>query len=136
MEATLLIGVAATLALASALLGITLGRYAWPAIRGGDPAGLVATQIEAAQLRERVAGLQGQLDEQTNLARRLEAQRAEAEAEAKAAFADVARLTERETALSRKISEQAAQLADTQNQLTSEFENIANRILKANAFEL
>jgi DNA recombination protein RmuC len=137
VEATLLIGVAAVLALASALLGIALGRYAWPAIRGGgDPAGLVSAQIEAAQLRERAAGLQGQLDEQTNLARRLEAQRAEAEAEAKAAFADVARLTERETALSRKISEQAAQLADTQNQLTSEFENIANRILKANAFEL
>lgn len=137
MDATLLIGVAVALALASAFLGITLGRYAWKAIRGGgDPAGLVSVQIEAAQLRERVAGLQGQLDEQTNLTRRLEAQRAEAEAEAKAAFADVARLTERETALSGKISEQAAQLADTQNQLTSEFENIANRILKANAFEL
>jgi hypothetical protein len=77
VEATLLIGVAAALALASAFLGITLGRYAWQAIRrGGDPAGLVSAQIEAAQLRERVAGLQGQLDEQSNLARRLEAQRA------------------------------------------------------------
>jgi DNA recombination protein RmuC len=77
-----------------------------------------------------------QLDDATDLARRVEAQRAEAEAEAKLAIADVARLTERETALSRRIAEQAAQLADTQIQLTSEFENIANRILKANASEL
>jgi DNA anti-recombination protein RmuC len=92
--------------------------------------------MEAARLTERVAGLARQLDDETDLARRLEAQRAKAEAEAKAAGADVARLTERETALSGKIAEQAAQLADTQNQLTSEFENIANRILKANASEL
>ena len=128
MEATLVIGVAA-LAVASALLGLALGRYAWPTIRGDQAA-------EAARLAERVAGLARQLGDETDLARRLEAQRAEAEAEAKAAGADVARLTERETAMSRKIAEQAAQLADTQIQLTSEFENIANRILKANASEL
>lgn len=129
MDPTLLIGVAALLALASALLGITLGRYAWPSIRGDHAA-------EAARLAERVDGLQGQLDDQTTLARRLEAQRAEAEAAAKQAIADVARLTERETALSGKIAEQAAHLADTQTRLTSEFENIANRILKSNASEL
>jgi DNA recombination protein RmuC len=136
VEATLVIGVAGALAVASALLGLALGRYAWPAVRGGDPALLVSAQMEAARLTERVAGLARQLDDETDLARRLEAQRAKAEAEAKAAGADVARLTERETALSGKIAEQAAQLADTQNQLTSEFENIANRILKANASEL
>ena len=132
----LLIGIAAALALAGVVLGTTLGRYAWPAIRGSDPAALIATQMEAARLTERVAGLERQLDEQTNSARRLEAERAQAEAEAKAAFANVARLTERETALSGKIAEQTAQLADMQKQLTSEFENIANRILKANASEL
>jgi DNA recombination protein RmuC len=48
----------------------------------------------------------------------------------------VARLKERETALSAKIAEQATQLSDVQKQLTTEFENIANRILKASASEL
>jgi len=129
VEATVLIVVAAALAVASGFLGLALGRYAWPAIRGDHAA-------EAARLAERVAGLQGQLDEQVQLTRRLEAQRGEAEAEAKRAIADVARLSERETALAGKIAEQAAQLADSQNRLTSEFENIANRILKANASEL
>src|SRR5262249_34993214 len=59
-----------------------------------------------------------------------------AAAEAKTAAAEVARLTEREKALSDKIANQASQLADMQGQLTTEFENIANRILKANASEL
>jgi DNA recombination protein RmuC len=129
-------GAAAALAVAGTFLGLALGRYAWPVTRGGDPALLVTAQMEAARLAERVAGLMRQLDDATDLARRVEAQRAEAQAEAKLAIADVARLTERETALSRRIAEQAAQLADTQIQLTSEFENIANRILKANASEL
>jgi DNA recombination protein RmuC len=131
VEVALLIGIASALA-----AGITLGRYVWPAARGGDPEALVSAQLEAARLAERVAGLQGQLDEQSNLARRIEAQRGEAEAEAKAAVADVARLAEREAALTGKIAEQAVQLTDTQSRLTSEFENIANRILKANATEL
>jgi DNA recombination protein RmuC len=50
--------------------------------------------------------------------------------------AEVARLKEREKTLSEKVAEQAAQLAGQQKQLTSEFENIANRVLKANASEL
>src|SRR6266545_4846885 len=129
VEATVLIVVAAALAVASGFLGLALGRYAWPAIRGDHAA-------DAARLAERVAGVQGQLDEQVQLTRRIEAQRSEAETEAKRAIADVARLSERETALAGKIAEQAAQLADSQNRLTSEFENIANRILKANASEL
>jgi DNA recombination protein RmuC len=48
----------------------------------------------------------------------------------------VARLKQREKSLSEKVAEQASLLADQQKQLTSEFENIANRILKANASEL
>ena len=48
----------------------------------------------------------------------------------------MARLKEREKSLSEKVAEQASLLADQQKQLTSEFENIANRILKANASEL
>jgi DNA recombination protein RmuC len=42
----------------------------------------------------------------------------------------------RESALAQKLAEQAQHLAQLQKQLTSEFENIANRILKANAIEL
>ena len=63
-------------------------------------------------------------------------QRDEARAEAKIAAGEVARLTEREKALSAKVAEQTAQLADQQKQLTTEFENIATRVLKANALEL
>jgi DNA recombination protein RmuC len=91
---------------------------------------------EAARLAERVDGLMRQFQEHTSQRQSLEAQRENAIAEAKTALAEVARLRERETALSAKIGEQAAQLADVQKQLTTEFENIANRILKASASEL
>ena len=56
--------------------------------------------------------------------------------EAKAGGAEVARLKERESNLTEKLETQAVQLAEMQKQLTVEFENIANRILKANATEL
>ena len=91
---------------------------------------------EVARLTERVAGLTKQTEEQTKQTVALEAQREAAANEAKTAGAEVARRTERETALTDKIETQAAQLADQQKQLTVEFENIANRILKANATEL
>ena len=91
---------------------------------------------EVARLIERVASLTKQTEEQTNQTTALEVQREADANEAKAAVAEVARLTERETALSDKIETLAAQLADQQKQLTVEFENIANRILKTNATEL
>ena len=91
---------------------------------------------EVARLIERVASLTKQTEEQTNQTTALEVQREAAANEAKAAVAEVARLTERETALTDKIKTLAAQLADQQKQLTVEFENIANRILKTNATEL
>jgi DNA recombination protein RmuC len=91
---------------------------------------------EVARLIERVASLTKQTEEQTGQTTALEVQRETAANEAKAAVAEVARLTERETALSDKIQALAAQLADQQKQLTVEFENIANRILKTNATEL
>jgi DNA recombination protein RmuC len=91
---------------------------------------------EVARLTERVAGLTKQTEEQTNQTTALQVQREAAANEAKAAVAEVARLTEREIALTDKIETLAAQLADQQKQLTVEFENIANRILKANATEL
>ena len=95
-----------------------------------------AAEAEVARLTERVASLTKQTEEQTTQTTALEVQREAAANEAKAAVAEVARLTERETALSDKIETLAAQLADQQKQLTVEFENIANRILKTNATEL
>jgi len=86
-------------------------------------------EIEVARLTEESRALRGRADQ-------LEAEHKAAATEAKAAAAEVARLTEREKALSERIAAQAAQLADMQKQLTTEFENIANRILKANASEL
>jgi DNA recombination protein RmuC len=91
---------------------------------------------EVARLTERVGSLTKQTEEQTNQTAALEVQREAAANAAKAAVAEVARLTERENALTDKIETLAAQLADQQKQLTAEFENIANRILKANATEL
>ncbi|MFZ0890705.1 MAG: DNA recombination protein RmuC [Candidatus Binataceae bacterium] len=91
---------------------------------------------EVARLTERVAGLTKQIEDQAKQNSALETQRDGAASEAKAAGAEVARLKERESALTQKIETQTAQLADLQKELTAEFENIANRILKANATEL
>jgi DNA recombination protein RmuC len=114
---------------AAAFSGVALGRNLWPATRRSDAAALIARQIEAARLTEECRALRSHTD-------RLEAEHKAAVSEAKTAAAEVARLTERESALSEKIATQATQLADMQKQLTTEFENIANRILKANASEL
>jgi DNA recombination protein RmuC len=91
---------------------------------------------EIARLTERVASLARQNEEQAKQSTLIEAQRDAAANEAKAVGAEVARLTERESALAEKIETQAAQLSELQRRLTTEFENIANRILKANATEL
>lgn len=152
-------------------LGIALGRYAWPVVRGIDPDVLARAQTEmarldqecsalrgrvdqldteykaaaadakrageeVARLTERVAGLTKQTEEQIRQNSALEVQRDGAASEAKAAGAEVARLNEREIALTQKIEMLTVQLAEQQQQLTTEFENIANRILKANAADL
>ena len=122
MDTGVLFGVAAPLAAAAALAGVALGRHMWPATRSSDAAALMTREIEVARLTEESRALRGRADQ--------------LEAEHKAAAAEVARLTEREKALSERIAAQAAQLADMQKQLTTEFENIANRILKVNASEL
>jgi DNA recombination protein RmuC len=129
MDLTLLAGVAAPLAAAAALAGVALGRHLWPATRRRDAATLTAREIEVARLTEECRALRTRADQ-------LDADHRAALSEAKAAAAEVARLTEREKALSDRIATQAAQLADTQKQLTAEFENIASRILRANACEL
>lgn len=91
---------------------------------------------EAARLAERSAHLLHKSEEQTAHETDLTAQRDDIQRDRERLSADVARLTEREAALNAKIAEQAGQLADMQKQLTVEFENIANRILKARANEL
>ena len=129
MDLTLFAGVAAPLTAAAVFAGVALGRHLWPATRRRDAAALRAGEIEVARLTEECRALRSRAD-------RLDADHRAALSEAKAAAADVARLTERENALSDRITTQAAQLADMQKQLTAEFENIANRILRANACEL
>src|ERR1700746_4122549 len=111
------------------LLGVVIGRYVCPATRGGPAAALVSAQLEAARLGERFDGVTRQAEEQAAALRALENRR-------EAAAVEAARLKERETALMQKIAEQAGELASVQDRLTTEFENIANRILRANATEL
>lgn len=167
MEVVVLI----TIGVLVAALGIALGRYVWPAVRGSDPDALAKAQTEVARLdqerialrsradqldteykaaageskrageevarlTERVAGLTKQIEEQAKQNTALETQRDGVSNEAKAAVSEVARLKERESALTQKLETQTVQLAEQQKQLTVEFENIANRILKANATEL
>jgi DNA recombination protein RmuC len=122
MEPITFIVAAGLLTLLSGVVGIGLGRYVWPSVQATHATALSEAQIEAARLSERVAGLERQLDDETE-------KRASAERDEKAAATEVARLAQRETDLT-------AQLAELQTRLTSEFENIANRILKANASEL
>ena len=125
MEVVVLIGAGVALT----LTGISLGRYVCPATRGHPAAALVTAQLEAARLGERFDGVTRQAEEQAAALRALENRR-------EAAAVEAARLKERETALMQKIAEQAAELASVQDRLTTEFENIANRILRANATEL
>lgn len=91
---------------------------------------------EAVRLTERVAGFEREAAEQTVQTNALKAKLGQAESEAKSAGEKVAQLEEREKALAQAIEAQRIQLAGQQKQLTAEFENIANRILKANATEL
>jgi DNA recombination protein RmuC len=136
MEITSVIAIGVLFAALGAGLGVAVGRYIWPAGRATDAAALAASQIEAAQLAERSQALMRQLQEASERTGALETQRTTANEEAKTAAAEVAQLREREAALNTRIAEQAQQLADVQKKLTTEFENIANRILKANASEL
>lgn len=119
METAVFTLAAGLLAIAGTLFGIALGRHFWLAIRGEA---LHSAQLEAARLGERAVLLEAQLEEQNE-------KRLSAEAEAKAAAAEAARLRQREADLS-------SQLAELQTRLTGEFENIANRILKARSSEL
>ena len=117
MEVVVLIGAGVALT----LIGMALGRYVCPATRGRPAAALVTAQLEAVRLGERFDGVTRQAEEQAAALRALENRR-------EAAAVEAARLKERETALMQKMAEQAAELASVQDRLTTEFENIANRI--------
>lgn len=95
-----------------------------------------AAREENAGLTERIANLTRQLTAQVEHVRTLEGKRETASQEAKQLGAEIARLKERENNLVSKVAEQAAQLSDLQKKLTTEFENIANRVLKATSIEL
>jgi DNA recombination protein RmuC len=129
MDIGVLMGFAALLTAASALAGVALGRHLWPATRRSDAAALTAREIELARLTEECRTLRSRGDQ-------LEAEHKAVAIEAKNAATEVARLKERESALCERIATQDTQLANTQKQLTTEFENIANRVLKANASDL
>jgi DNA recombination protein RmuC len=99
------------------IVGLAVGRHLLPAIRPD-----AAAAVEAARLEERAEQLQCRLDGEA-------AKLATTEADARAAGVEAARLRQREADLT-------AQLAEVQQRLTGEFENIAHRILRATTSEL
>ena len=95
-----------------------------------------ATREEVATLTERVAGLIKKADQSDRQISSLEGQRDQLSADAKSSSEEIARLKERENALAEKLELQVAQLDGLHKQLALEFENIASRVLKANANQL
>src|ERR1700730_18533743 len=93
MEIAVFTGLGLLLATAAALGGLELGRYAWPATRRSNAAALLAQQMEAARLTEECRALRNHVDQ-------LETAHEAASIEAKTAAVEVARLQEREDALS------------------------------------
>ena len=77
-------------------------------------ASLSAAREENADLAERVAGLTRHYLDQTNRMREVEQQRGTAEMHASELEAEVARLQEKESHLTAKVTEQAVQLLDIQ----------------------
>jgi DNA recombination protein RmuC len=91
---------------------------------------------DAARLTERVEALVRKTNEQSDAAIGLQGQLDQARSSGQEAEKEVVRLREREASLTKKIGEQEQRLAGQQSQLTTEFENIANRILSDNARRL
>jgi DNA recombination protein RmuC len=91
---------------------------------------------EVARLGERVTSLTKQVGDQEGQITAFAIQRDNSGAEAKTIAAEVAVLKEREASLTQRIAAQAQQLTEQQRLLTTEFENIANRILAANSVDL
>src|SRR5688572_515493 len=116
-------------ALICGALGILVGRYVCPTSRADDRESLTAARLTIARLEQESTSVKAHLAQS-------ELQRDALAKDVRTREADVAMLTERQTSLQSKIDDLTHQLSDQNRQLTSEFENIANRILKVNAGEL
>ena len=122
----LIIGI---VALVCGALGITIGRYVCPTSRADDRESLTTARLTIARLEQESTSVKAHLAQS-------EVQRDMLAKDVRTREAEVAMLTERQTSLQDKIDDLTRQLADQNRQLTSEFENIANRILKVSAGEL
>ena len=116
--------------------GLALGRYIWPALRGRDRDSVSGAGTEIVRLNERLAALTELAAERASSIGTLECRLAAALKQANEAEFETVRLREREQMLSRHLEEQARRSGSAERQMAAEFENIANRILKANAAEL
>src|ERR1700731_4484428 len=99
METAVLVSAGILLAVLGGLVGVALGRYVWPAIRGVDTAALLATQHEAARPPEECRCLRTQ-------GRQLDAERAVRIEELRRSGEEAARLSERVDSLTRQGDEQ------------------------------
>ena len=122
----LIIGI---VALVCGALGITIGRYVCPTSRADDRESLTTAHLTIARLEQESTSVKAHLAQS-------ELQRDVLAKDVRTREAEVAMLTERQASLQNKIDDLTRQLADQNRQLTSEFENIANRILKVSAGEL
>jgi DNA recombination protein RmuC len=97
---------------------------------------LQTEEKKSARLDERVGALTRQVDEQAQTIAAATSAQTSAASRAQAAGEQVARLTEREQALTNEVAELHNRDGKLQETLKIEFENIATKVLKANATEL
>jgi len=116
--------------------GLAAGRFLWAGDRRSNRDRLMSAEAEAARLQERVAVLLRLAEERAGAITALEGKLDAAVKQANEAAFEVVRLRERESAFNRQLETKTRQSAGMEQQLTAEFENLANRILKANAAEL
>jgi len=116
--------------------GLAAGRFLWAGDRRSNRDRLMSAEAEAARLNERVAVLIRLAEERAAAITVLEGKLDAAIKQANEAAFEGVRLRERENALNRQLETQTRHSAGMEQQLTAEFENLANRILKANAAEL
>jgi DNA recombination protein RmuC len=115
--------------LAMGAFGLLAGRYFLPAPKGADQIALATAQAEVKKFSDETSALKcriGELGE--DLHRKTDTLAEE--------LTKSARLDERNAALERQVGELRAQENKLQEILKPEFENIATRVLRANASEL
>jgi DNA recombination protein RmuC len=119
----IIVAVAVFCATLGIVIGVGLGWYVWR-----SPA-QARMQAEIAVRDQECRSLRGNIQE-------LNAARAAADQQARSAERENAALRERERHLNQRLATQAQELAAMQERLTTEFENIATRILKSNTDQL